>query len=209
MKKALDLLLVNPGNRLEQYAKLNELATIGPPLGIAMLAAYVRQYGFSVVIIDAEAFFWTPEQTIEEIEKYEPVLVGLTTFTTKMTAAGKTLKLVKDRMPFVKTMIGGHHASAIPERTLRDEAADFVIQGEGYLPVVELLKKLKDKRDDFDVPGICYKKNNLVVSNGRAKGITRLDELPLAAWDILRILSKKHGKRSFIEAQTLMDTQFC
>ena len=49
-----------------------------------------------------------------------------------MTAAGKTLKLVKDRMPFVKTMIGGHHASAIPERTLRDEAADFVIQGEGY-----------------------------------------------------------------------------
>jgi len=185
MRKKIDLLLVNPGNRLEQFAKLNELATVGPPLGIAMIAAFVRQHGFSVDIIDAEAYFMTPEQTIDEIEKYEPLLVGLTTFTTKMTAAGKTVRLVKERMPHVKTMIGGHHASAIPERTIREETVDFVIQGEGYFPTIELLKRLKEERDDFNIPGVWYKKNNRFVENGRAKGITNLDDLPFAAWDLL------------------------
>lgn len=185
MTEKIDLLLINPGNRLEQYAKLNELATIGQPLGISMIAAFVRQYNFSVAIIDAEAHFWTPEQTIEEIERYEPLLVGLTAFTTKMTAAGKTLRLVKERMPHVKTMIGGHHASAIPERTLKEEAADFVIVGEGYSPVAELLRRLKEKNNDFNIQGVWYLKNNEVVRGGRANGIADLDELPLPAWDLL------------------------
>ena len=124
----VDLLLVNPGNRLEQFAKLSDLATVAQPLGIAMLASYVRHAGYSVAIIDAEAQFWTPEDTISEIEKYEPVLIGLSAFTTKMTAAGRTLSLIKSRMPGVKTILGGRHSSAIPERTLKEEAVDYVSQ---------------------------------------------------------------------------------
>jgi hypothetical protein len=38
-----------------------------------MLAAFVREYDYSsVAIIDAEAEFWTPEQTMQAIEEYEP-----------------------------------------------------------------------------------------------------------------------------------------
>ena len=185
MNKQIDLLLVNPGNRLEQFAQLNELVTVAQPLGIAMVAAFVRQYGFSVAIVDAEAMFWTPEQTIEEIEKYDPLLVGLSAFTTKMTAAGKILRLVKERMPHARTMIGGHHASAIPERTLKEEAVDFVIQGEGFSPAVELLKRLKEKQENFDIQGVWYLNKNKVIGNGRAKGIANLDDLPFAAWDLL------------------------
>ncbi len=185
MEKEIDLLLVNPGNRLEQFAKLSDLATIAPPLGIAMIAAFVRQYGFTVAIIDGEAEFQTPEQTIEEIEKYNPILLGVSAFTTKMTAAGKILKLVKERMPHVKTVIGGHHVSAIPERTLREEAVDFTIKGEGFYPMVELLKRLKEKRDNFDIQGVWYLKDSKVVDNGRAEGIVNLDDLPFAAWDLL------------------------
>lgn len=183
--KCVDLLLVNPGNRLEQFANLNELATVAQPLGIAMLAAFIRQYGFSVAIIDAEANFWTPEQTIEEIEKYNALLIGLSAFTTKMTAAGKVLKLVKERMPHIKTVIGGHHASAIPERTFKEEAVDFVVKGEGYYPITELVRRLKEKRNDFDIEGVWYLKDGEIVGNGQARGMTNLDELPFAAWDLL------------------------
>lgn len=185
MAKQVDLLLVNPGNRLEQFASLNELATVAQPLGLAMIAAFVRQHGFSVAIIDAEANFWTPEETIKEIEQYEPFLVGLSAFTTKMTAAGRILKLVKERMPHVKTMLGGHHASAIPGRTLKDEAADFVICGEGFYPTAELLRRLKEQRDDFNIEGVWFQKDGAFVGNGRAVGIKNLDDLPFAAWDLL------------------------
>ncbi len=182
----VDLLLVNPGNRLEQFAKLSDLATVAQPLGIGLIAAYVRQSGFSVAIIDAEAEFWTPEQTILEIEKYDPILLGLSAFTTKMTAAGKTLKLVKDRMPSVKTMIGGHHASGIPEQTLKEEAVDFVIKGEGYIPTVDLLRKLKKKQDTSAITGVWYLDDKgEVINNGLAKWTNNLDELPFVAWDLL------------------------
>lgn len=181
----VDLLLVNPGNRLEQFAGLNELATVAQPLGLAMIAAFVRQYGYSVAIIDAEAEFWTPEETIKEIEKYNPVLIGLSAFTTKMTAASKILKLIRQRMPRkVCTVIGGHHASAIPVRTLNEEAVDFVVKGEGFHPVVSILEMITANAPK-NCKGLWFKHNRTVVGYGQADVINDLDSLPFAAWDLL------------------------
>ena len=70
-----------------------------------------------------------------------------------MTAAGRTLKLVKDRMPHVKTIIGGNHVPAISGQTFREEAVNFVIKGEKYIPTVDLLRRLKEKRDTFIING--------------------------------------------------------
>lgn len=183
----VDLLLVNPGNRLEQFANLNELATVAQPLGLAMLASFVRERGYSVAIIDGEAEFWTPERTVEEVCKYSPKLIGLSAFTTKMTSAGKILKLIKEKMPDVKTVIGGHHASAIPEHTLKNEAVDFVIKGEGFFPLVELLRALEGKRR-LDIGGLWWKTKDGFIARTdkeRADGIKDLDRLPFASWDLL------------------------
>ncbi len=187
MKKKVDLLLVNPGNRLEQFANLSPLATVAQPLGIAILAAYVREQGFTVDILDAEAEFWTPEMAIKTIEEnYEPMAVGLSAFTTKMTAAGKILQLIKERMPNVLTIAGGHHPSAIPAQTLQEEAVDFVIKGEGFYPMAALLQSLKDSREEFPISGVWYKNRaGEVIGNGQARGIQNLNNLPFPAWDLL------------------------
>ncbi|MBC8456922.1 MAG: B12-binding domain-containing radical SAM protein, partial [Deltaproteobacteria bacterium] len=87
--------------------------------------------------------------------------------------------------PDVRIVIGGHHCSAIPERTLREEPVDFVIKGEGFFPTVELLKRLKEGKDDYDISGVWYLRDDEVVGNGRARGIACLDDLPFAAWDLL------------------------
>ncbi|MBN2008120.1 cobalamin-dependent protein [candidate division KSB1 bacterium] len=185
MNQKIDLLLINPGNRLEQFAKLSDLATVAQPLGLAMVAAYVRQHGYSVAIIDAEAEFWTPEQTIEAVEQFDPLLIGVSAYTTKMTAAGRLLTLIRERMPHVKTMLGGHHGSAIARRTLEEEAVDFVVQGEGFFPTVELLRRIKVGKRDLAVPGLAFYEGQQFVDNGRAPLINDLDELPFAAWDLL------------------------
>lgn len=183
--KDVDLLLVNPGNRLEQFAGLNELATVAQPLGIAMIAAYVRRHGYSVAIIDAEAEFWTPEETVKEIEKYRPLLIGLTAFTTKMTAAGKILRLVRERMPrMVSTVIGGHHVSAIPKRTLKEEAVDFVVKGEGFYPIVSLLEMITGNAPQT-IKGLWFQQNSTIMGYGQADVVQHLDSLPFAAWDLL------------------------
>ena len=184
---AVDLLLINPGNRLEQFAGLAPLATVAQPLGIALLASYLRDRGIGVAIIDAEAEELTPEQAVDRAEQYDPLFIGLSAFTTKMTAAGAVLAEVKRRMPAVLTLAGGHHPSALPEQTLREEAADFVIKGEGFLPIAELVKRYKRKiRMASDIRGVWYlNADGSVHDGGQAPGVASLDELPLAAWDLL------------------------
>ena len=166
MRKDLDILLVNPGNRLSQFGGVSEYATIAQPLGITILAAYIRQHGFSVEILDAEVLDLSPDETAEEIAASAPKFVGITAFTTKMTAAGKLIEILRRKAPGIKTIIGGHHPSAIPEKTLAELHVDFVVKGEGYGPIIDILNGKQD-------------------SILRAEPMKDIDGLPLPAWDLL------------------------
>ena len=185
--KQVDLLLVNPGNRVEQFAGLASLATVAQPLGIALLAAYVRERGISVGIFDAEAYGLTPIEAVDAIEAaYEPRVIGLSAFTTKMTAAGAILREVKRRWPHVLTLLGGHHPSAVPERTLEEEEVDYVIKGEGCCPVTELVQRVKLHEPCIGIKGIwCWTPEGMLHDGGQASGVVELDDLPMPAWDLL------------------------
>lgn len=195
MTGQLDLLLINPGARAQMYGNLgSSLAGIEPPLWCALLAAFIRGHGYSVQIIDAEAENWSPQYTAEKIAELNPLLAGIIVLgsnpsassTPKMTSAGETLRELKKKAPDIKTIIGGLHPSALPEQTLREEAADFVGQGEGFHTILALLKTLKSgkKPEDSQIPGLCYTRNGKVISNSPAP-LVNPEELPLAAWDLL------------------------
>jgi len=49
----LDLLLINPPWRFNQKNIWREVSGILPPLGLASIAAFARENGYSVKIIDA------------------------------------------------------------------------------------------------------------------------------------------------------------
>ena len=196
MSKDIDLVLVNPGSHKEVYGKLaSTLKGIEPPIWCALIAAYVREQGHAVKIIDAEAENLSPEFTAEKIVDYNPLLTGVIVIgsnpsassTPKMTAAGETLKELNQKAPELKTIIGGLHPSALPERTLKEEKTDFVCQGEGFFTFLELLNTLKlgKKTDRYDINGLWYIKNDKVISNPRPHLIENLDDLPFATWDLL------------------------
>jgi len=56
----------------------------------------------------------------------------------------------------ILTAISGLHVSALPERTVREEAVDFVIEGEGFSTFEELLNELKRGKKRVDPPGRMY-----------------------------------------------------
>ncbi len=192
----LDLLLINPGARAQMYGKLgSSLSGIEPPLWCGLLAAFIREHGCSVKIIDAEAENWSPEHTAEKIAEHNPLLASIIVLgsnpsassTPKMTAVSETLTALKKKAPHIKTILGGLHPSAIPERTLREENVDFVCQGEGFDTILQLLNALKSGKatEDHEIKGLWYLKDDKVVSTPPAPPIENLDELPLAAWDLL------------------------
>lgn len=84
-----------------------------------------------VKIIDAEAENFSPEQVGKIVAAANPALAGISAYTTKMTAAGETLRVLKKKAPHIKTILGGSHPSSLPERTLSEEQVDSVCQGPG------------------------------------------------------------------------------
>jgi anaerobic magnesium-protoporphyrin IX monomethyl ester cyclase len=75
MTSRLDLLLINPGSRMQVYQALgNELAAVEPPVWAGMMASFVRGKGRSVEILDAEAERLTPAQVAERVEAASPRL---------------------------------------------------------------------------------------------------------------------------------------
>lgn len=195
MTSRLDLLLVNPGSRMQVYQALgNELAAVEPPVWAGMMASFVRGRGRSVEILDAEAERLTPAQVAERVEAASPRLAAVVVYghqpsasTQNMPAAGATASAIKERLPDQPVILVGGHVASLPERTLLEEKTDYVATGEGLHTLVELVEALASNDPRLDqVRGLGYRENGAVRFNGPAPLLTQLDaEMPGLAWDLL------------------------
>ena len=194
--KKLDLVLVHPGNRTQIYQSLGlTLSAIEPPVWAGLMATFVRNRGFSVEVLDAEAEDLNPEETAARIVQMEPLLTAIVVYghqpsasTQNMTIAGLISAAVKRLDPERKLLLVGGHVAALPERTLREEAADYVCSGEGPYTVSELLEALRSSSspDLSKVRGLCYWDDDVVASTAPAPLVRDLDhEMAQLAWDLL------------------------
>ena len=165
MTHGIDIVLINPGDRRTVYQGLGiELAAVEPPFWVAVLAAYLRQEGFRVSIIDANAENISPDETAQRAAELKPLLSCVVVYgsqpsasTQNMTTAGEICRKLAERQAG-KVAIGGLHPSALPERTLKEEAVDFVMEGEGPETLKRLLHELATSQPDFSrVPGLWYR----------------------------------------------------
>ena len=103
----LDLLLINPGNRLNIYQTLgNTLAAVEPPVWAGLFATFVRKRGFSVEILDANEEDLAPEETAERVADRNPLLTAVVVYghnpsasTQVMPSAGAICTAVRQRSP--------------------------------------------------------------------------------------------------------------
>lgn len=193
----VDVVLINPGNRRQVYQGLGEdYSAIEPPFWVAVLTTYLKNKGFEAVIIDANAENITPEETAHRVNALNPLLSAVIVYgsqpsasTQNMTIAGYICKAIKENTSS-KVAIGGLHPSALPERTLKEESVDFVIDGEGAYTLEGLLKALKSAKADYSkVSGLWYYDGKIIKGNSRARIVRSLDDVfPVGAWDLLPML---------------------
>jgi len=191
-----DVVLIKANNQKKLYQGLSEdLSGIEPPLWIILLAAYLRDKGIAVSVVDAEAENLDAQETIKKVREINPRLASVvvsgtnpSASTTNMTGAGEFLKEFSKSVPEIPTAICGLHPSALPEQTTREEAVDFVMEGEGFTTHEELIKAFKEgksKKDELNIKGLWYKRGDDIVSNPRPENIQDLGTLPMPAWDLL------------------------
>ncbi len=194
-KGAIDLLLVTPGGRMTVYQALGStLCAIEPPVWAGLIATYVRRHGFGVAILDANAEDLSPEEVADRVADVDPLLTAVVVYghnpsasTQVMPAAGAICRAIKVMQPDRNTLLLGGHVAALPVRTLQEESADFVCDGEGPVTVVELLSALAESGPDLRrVRGLRYREGPGIRTNEPAPLVEKLDtEMPGIAWDLL------------------------
>jgi len=194
-KKPIDVLLVNPGSRSEVYQSLGtDFSAIEPPSLAAMFATYLRRKGCSVAIIDAPAFNHGPKEVAKLVQDaFDPVLIVMVVYgfqpsasTQNMTCAGETCRAIKELIPEAKILMTGTHPAALPERTLREEACDYVCDAEGPQTIHGVLQALKANDDPVKVPGLWYRRGGIPFRSIPGELLDDLDtEMPGGAWDLL------------------------
>jgi radical SAM superfamily enzyme YgiQ (UPF0313 family) len=185
---SVDIIFVNPPLTLaERYGVLASGGSSLPPYGLLWLAAVCREAGWKTAILDAAAEGLDPRQAAEKMATMKPRWVGLTSTTISITRAHQTALHLRKLLPEAKLLIGGPHATAVPEDTMeRYRVFDVLGIGEGEATIVDLLRAFEEKRDLATVEGIVFRREDGRLHRTPARAFLHdLNSLPYPAWDLI------------------------
>lgn len=157
---------------------------ISPPIGLGYLASYLMQDGHQVELIDLNLVRHRKEEIIKAVGESQPDLVGISAMCTSIDTVRRITEIVKTTTSR-PVVIGGAHASSLPEHTVRFSGADFVVVGEGELTIKELVNTLAAGGRYRDIQGLGYLDEGDFRLNARRPLIEDLDSIPFPAWELI------------------------
>ncbi len=167
------------------YDRLTD-PTVAPPIGLLSLAAIVRCHGEDISVLDLNVAFEKPklDECVNAILKHNADVIGISCMSPSYKWA-KDLSLVLKNKTNSVLVIGGAHATALPEQTLRDTAFDIVVCGEAEDTIVELINNKFIPNSTID--GIAYRYGDKVVITKDRVLIKNLNILPMPARDLIDV----------------------
>ena len=105
-----------PVRLADRYGDFSGAANTEPSFGLACLAAVAMDAGADVRIVEAASLDLSVEEALDRILPFEPHVVGISATTVGIAAAGALAARLKSARPQVRVLVGGCHATAIPEQ---------------------------------------------------------------------------------------------
>ncbi|RJQ53799.1 MAG: radical SAM protein [Nitrospiraceae bacterium] len=166
-----DILLLHP--------RVNERSFGGmPPLGLAWIASYLEDKGYSLELVD----FQVDQRSVEEvIRKAAPGIIGISGTSNTRFKSFELAKIAKGIDEKILVVYGGSHATFTADDTLKNlPEIDVVVTGEGEESMNEIAESvLRNGKKLGDIPGICYREDGKIVHNPYRPRIETLEALPL------------------------------
>lgn len=159
-------------------------ASLWYPVWLASCSSVLDKAGHTTRLIDAPAYNYSLEKTLQEIKSFSPQLCVIDTSTASIIYDLKTAKHIKMLISKdIKICLVGPHASALPEQVLSNDFVDFVTIDEYDYTVRDLAERLSSdhKASCNDVLGLLAKSEGAIIKNPKRQLIENLDELPFAS----------------------------
>jgi anaerobic magnesium-protoporphyrin IX monomethyl ester cyclase len=165
---------------------MSKQGVVLPPLSLAYLAATLRGHGHEVTVLDANVLDLTEDQIARELKSFAPQALCFNLLT--VTLHNNLFWIEKLKQHFdVPVIVGGPHLDLYYEETLTFPFIDYVVRGEGWVTLPELIGALETGKDPGDVPGMQIRKNGGTIFTGIRDGFTNLDSLPMPAREFLPV----------------------
>lgn len=175
----LKITLINP----PQFTRYPQ-----PPLGLALIAAVLEKAGYPVTLLDANALGLKPEDIPPHVAGAD--VIGLTAMTPTISTALSITRNLKAARPHLKIIMGGAHATMLPQETMSlAPEIDVIVRGEGDETVIEVLKALEGNLPLNSVAGITYRAEGKITTTPDRPCVIDIDGLPFPAYHLLPLKS--------------------
>jgi radical SAM superfamily enzyme YgiQ (UPF0313 family) len=145
--------------------------SIYEPLGLEYIAAGVIK-NHEVKILDLRL-----ENNLENVfHKFSPDVVGITACTVNVNTVRNLFEKIKSWNPEVFTVVGGHHATVMPEDFVSNYI-NIIVIGEGVFTFREIINRLETGMDMMGIPGTAISSNGMLERSAPAE-IVNLDFFP-------------------------------
>ncbi len=150
------------------------------PFFLGYLSSMLTEDGVNNIIVDGVAEDLDNSEFIERVAGFEPDIIVMETATASFVADSLWLIRIKERLPAVKAIWTGPHATAQGKDIIRkNPLVDFIIQGEYEQAAIKLIEALIKNEGFEHLKGLLYiSHDGDIVDNGRAEPIENLDGLP-------------------------------
>lgn len=172
-----------------------------PPLGLLYLGTYIKERTrHEVEVLDAYVLGMNFADVEDYIRRTQPDIVGVTAMTYTLIDAVDAARCVKRVDPSIPVVLGGPHTALFPEESVALPCIDYVVMGEGEVPLAQLLDRLEERgryrgqawRSDDGLPigGSCTEDIPAVLDKATKQKKHRyffqnLDELPIPRRELL------------------------
>lgn len=179
-----------------------------PPMGLLYLASALRDAGQGVSVIDANAFVLPDEDVARNVARSRPVLTGIPVYTEILPKVASLIRAVRAAWPSGKIVLGGPHATAIPEKTLAQfPGADFVLAGEAEQSLPALLKAVAGGGALDRVPGLYFREGG-GLGKGPAFALPGVSGISPPARDLVEEGYARKRYHSLLVRRRPVDTLF-
>ncbi len=163
--------------------------------GIGYLSSVLKQAGHETALIYLQQEP-TRDEFIAQVQTIAPHVVAFSSTTHQHPFAEKCASWIKEGLPGIITLVGGTHATLVPDQVLSNPAFDLVCVGEGEQPLLELVTALSEGRDYSAIPNIWLRHNGERRQNTMRPLLANLDDLPFPDRELFRfedILARNDG----------------
>jgi len=148
------------------------------------------------------------EKIAKALDRVSPDVVAISANTPTIDSAFRVSRLVKSLRPETPVVLGGFHGTFLPDEALHP-SIDYVVRGEGELPLIELLSFLAGGETPLSaVPSVSYRDGrNDVIHNPAGPGVENLDLLPFPAREC--VILPEGMERKDITSQAILTSRGC